>query len=103
MAGVNLLRNQLFDKYQKQGMSEEDALMRADRESRLQLAAKKPAQQTSRIRMIKRPTGRRSHFAEVLAALRTKKGRREIIEGGKAYLYETPAERKKRVALERAG
>jgi hypothetical protein len=48
MAGVNAKRNSLYNKYRKQGLGEEEALMRADSESQVSTpAASVPKQEKS--------------------------------------------------------
>jgi len=119
MAGIDLVRQRLYDKYRKPpyNLSDEEALMRADSESQTPKSLLgKYAKQTGRPsfegvegedlaelnkRFIPSPS-RRNPLAE--AIVKKRKGGswlRELLYGSEAYLKETPSERRKRVALEK--
>jgi hypothetical protein len=87
MAGINLIRNRLYEKYKRQGLSDEEALLKADRESRVKKA--------------KTPTKKRSKNLLARAITKGKTMARELYYGPETYLHETPEERRKRVARER--
>lgn len=43
MGGMNSVRNKLIDKYVKQGLTEDEAIMRADKESQVRTEKQNPA------------------------------------------------------------
>ena len=61
MGGINSVRNKLLDKYVKEGMSEDDALMRADKESQVRTES-----QSGGTKKILRDAGRNAEAIETM-------------------------------------